>query len=139
MDTRLIAIAQNTYHQWQYCSEEEDDDDCIDAAVFHIINNKIPAPRNVGTNTVAELLLGHEDTFTDILRLSKDTFIEVCGEFREQGLLKDSPQANGAQLEEKVAIFLFIAGMNSDFMVLWLMFLTPYRARSRYSINKIPV
>lgn len=60
-----------------------------------------------GAQLVNELLHGHEEVAYEHIRMSIYAFRDLCTWFQEHGLLFDS---EGVNVEEQVAIFLYIVG-----------------------------
>ena len=62
-----------------------------------------------GDSFVHELLIGHECSCFDLLRVSKGCYMNLSNELKERGLLADS---RNVTVEEQVAIFLFTIAHN---------------------------
>ncbi|RWR96010.1 putative nuclease HARBI1 [Cinnamomum micranthum f. kanehirae] len=82
-----------------------------------------------GDSFVNELLIGHERSCFDLLRVSKGCYINLSNELRERGLLADS---RNVTVEEQVAIFLFTIAHNERNRVMQNRFQHSGETISRY-------
>ncbi|KAJ9553695.1 hypothetical protein OSB04_017740 [Centaurea solstitialis] len=68
-----------------------------------------------GRQFTDELLQGNNQQCVDLLRMSRDAFIQLCDHFKTKGWLTDSRHIS---VEEKMAIFLMVIGHNQRYRVL---------------------
>ncbi|KAI3678458.1 hypothetical protein L6452_37752 [Arctium lappa] len=68
-----------------------------------------------GRQFTDELLEGNDRQCIDLLRMSRDAFVQLCAHFKAKGWLTDSKHI---LVEEKMAIFLMIIGHNQRYRVL---------------------
>lgn len=90
----------------------------IDAVLGILSHRTPPSPRRIsilsGPLQVKDLLEGSITTFVEELRVPKRVYTNLSTDFRFRGLIGYAEQATEVQLEEKVAIFLFITGRSMD-------------------------
>lgn len=68
-----------------------------------------------GEQFTQELLDGNNLQCTELLHMSRDSFVRLCVHFKEKGWLKDSKHLS---VEQKMAIFFMAIGHNQRFRVL---------------------
>ena len=68
-----------------------------------------------GCQFTNELLQGNDRQCLDLLRMSRDAFIQLCHHFKANGWLTNSRHIS---VEEKMAIFFMIIGHNQRYRVL---------------------
>ncbi|GKE14046.1 hypothetical protein Tco_1421623 [Tanacetum coccineum] len=68
-----------------------------------------------GHQYTQELLQGNNLQCTELIRMSRDSFVRLCNHFKEKNWLRDSKHIS---VEEKMFIFLMIIGHNERFSVM---------------------
>nr|GEU55963.1 putative harbinger transposase-derived nuclease domain-containing protein [Tanacetum cinerariifolium] len=68
-----------------------------------------------GHQYTQELLQGNNLQCTELIRMSRDSFVRLCNHFKEKNWLRDSKHI---LVEEKMFIFLMITGHNEQFSVM---------------------
>ncbi|PWA46284.1 hypothetical protein CTI12_AA510170 [Artemisia annua] len=68
-----------------------------------------------GHQYTQELLQGNNLQCTELIRMSRDSFVRLCNHFKERNWLRDSKHIS---VEEKMFIFLMIVGHNERFSVM---------------------
>ena len=68
-----------------------------------------------GHQYTQELLQGNNLQCTELIQMSRDSFVRLCSHFKERNWLRDSKHIS---VEEKMFIFLMIVGHNERFSVM---------------------
>ncbi|GKE96467.1 hypothetical protein Tco_1581322 [Tanacetum coccineum] len=68
-----------------------------------------------GHQYTQELLQGNNLQCTELIRMSRDSFVRLCNHFKEKNWLRDSKHIS---VEEKMFIFLMIIGHNERFSIM---------------------